>query len=398
MKSRLLLLVTLLISFSACNDDRTDENWQEVAGSEIVVNNNLEELETRVIASPEKLETPVIASRSGQTSISGLKELANIKPITLDDKTLSATAVQTFGNYAVIAYHSHHEGVGGGVDLIDISDVTNPVLVSSLTYSDRDVNHVLIRSTGSKEAKFYMLADDSKKGKAYVVEGRIQNGQFANDGFREIPLLGNSSNSAQIYELYLFTGTTGIHGTDGAFQTINLLTGENIATAKVDRAHHIDFNKNCMVTLSLTHAGEARLSYYYYHLNIAAPTSTLSLGTISTIDGKNVVRLRDNRAYVALSDGGWKVVSLSASSAMTVKHEEPGQPGSLVNGLDVSNDYIFVSHGSEGLRVYDKKTYALLGQFSSDGGSANYNSVNDAQTLLLAANGIGGTKIISVTP
>ncbi len=41
---------------------------------------------------------------------------------------------------------------------------------------------------------------------------------------------------------------------------------------------------------------------------------------------------------------------------------------------------------------------AFLGKFSSNGGSANYNSVNKDQTLLLAANGVGGTKIISVTP
>src|SRR5260370_37742089 len=71
-----------------------------------------------------------------------LRLKAEVAPPSIGGQVLQATSVSMVGNLAVVSYNLAGNPYGGGVDVIDISDKSHPVLTSEALFQNTDVSAV----------------------------------------------------------------------------------------------------------------------------------------------------------------------------------------------------------------------------------------------------------------
>ncbi|MDL2283331.1 hypothetical protein LJB94_02305 [Odoribacter sp. OttesenSCG-928-G04] len=386
-----------------------------IAQSNIVVKNNNTSLSRRVV-----YHTPVAqASLNTRSEVSsftdipsealadGFSSVATILP--MEDEAhniLSSTCVQYFGNYAVISYHLHGEGTGGGLELVDISDPLNPQSISQIYIHNRDFNHIVFENESNIEnSKFWALADDPKKGTCYLVEGSLSDADFTTS-LSEVRLLGSSANNAVRMGDKLLIATSAPKAKTGYFQTYDIPTktiSKKDESTPSQRAKHISVENNSLVTFSLENCtnenvmawsatGSAILRYYENFESFATPTAEYNLGDIKPIDGKNVVILKDGIAYIALGKSGFKAVNVSDGTVVGSYLNDKG----IANGVGMDATNVYVAYGSGGIFVLDAQSlshkYTLFPGYES---SSNYIAMKEEANLLMIANGVSGTRFLS---
>ena len=148
-KVHLLLWSVILLSVS-CSDETTVFNEPQddlqLEKSESVLDGSVNLDYAGVLEIAEE------ASITGKFASSGKEEMAGDYPLTLvaqiDPPTygggtnLTASHVHLDGNYAYVSYNTVEDGYAGGVDIINISDPTNPVVSSRLYYTNADINSI----------------------------------------------------------------------------------------------------------------------------------------------------------------------------------------------------------------------------------------------------------------
>src|SRR5690625_7360674 len=90
---------------------------------------------------------------------------------------------------------------------------------------------------------------------------------------------------------------------------------------------------------------------------------------INPLDGKNVVVLDENRAYITLSDAGLAVIDLQNGS---IVGEYNHGTSSLTNGVDVDSCFVYLANGSDGLVILNKKDLRLYGTIELTPASDNF--------------------------
>ncbi len=445
---RLSFIVIILALLTSCKDESNSSNsrqdsgkvalneWTPVSSDDIriitdnkllagyvnygVINAFESDMATRVQSTTTRTEsTPRLRSTTtlttgipGEAIQDGFMELATVNsPVDPSGKLLSATSIQTYGKYAIVCYHMHYKGIGGALQLLDITIPSEPKVISELYYEGLDFNHIAFDDAGDiSNSKFWAAADDSKNGYAYVVAGRISQADFTAAGIQKMRVVGNAANCIVKYKNHVIVATTGVNANNGAILSFDYQTGvvDEKSTIEVQRGKHIaidpinpnsgllalylkdcDNNNN---TKNQTSTGLAVLDYFADNANPLQGTPTeWDIERIRPIDGKNAIRLYDGTAYLALSNQGMLVMDLATSK---INKKEPSPTG-LTNGIDVDGRYIYLANGSGGVRVYDKKTleykYTFYGNTSA---SANFTSANEEAGLLFVAYGIDGVKII----
>jgi len=118
-------------------------------------------------------------------------------------------------------------------------------------------------------------------------------------------------------------------------------------------------------------------------------TDTYNLNlSISPLNGKNVVVLNNEEAYMTLSSGGLAVVNTTNGNIRgTYNHGTPN----LANSVDVDDCFVYLANGSDGLVILTKEDLKLFGTIQL---AASSNFVNIEEDLIFVANGRGGLSII----
>jgi hypothetical protein len=106
----------------------------------------------------------------------------------------------------------------------------------------------------------------------------------------------------------------------------------------------------------------------------------------STKVGKNVIKVKDGLAYLAMGDDG--LLTVNVSSQVKTLYTK----GATSSGVDVDDDYIYMANTDGGLVILDKTNPATVEGTYTYTGSANYVSTNG--NLIFIANGEGGLKIL----
>lgn len=196
------------------------------------------------------------------------------------------------------------------MEIIDTTEKNNSRIVSLMTIDDTDLNDVTVNDTGTFA---YVTGGRQQSSSSYDTEGHngaiaaefeILNDSTLTSNTRETPLPSFSGNSIEI------SGTNFVVSTGGTGGGFYVLDTQNFSVQTVvdrDLARHIDIEGNEIVGLALNQSDINTSKLYRLNANSNTADSLDTQLTVQPEDGKNVIDLRNDLVYAALSNQGYKM-------------------------------------------------------------------------------------------
>lgn len=319
------------------------------------------------------------------------------------DHDISATCVQELNGRLYMSYHTRDKKHGGCIEVFSPVENNKVTLEQYLCddQKDLDFNHLLAvklksdkhmvylpGSSNKKGAmlayipiqdKTHLLADQSKSitstinGKDTVIyEKPLQfiqmnpaTAEYAKKGYDENCVVYNDETD------HLIVATTKGYLVYNA-KTYNELDKIN----KPGKVKHIAIGNGKIVTVYLdretTNKAEAIPAtveiFDQKAEDLSNPIKSFAISTIEPNNGKNVVRVDDNKIYVCRGAAGMYVYDMDGNelwhyqmpSPTITEGENAGKYKGHANGCYVGKKYVYIAYGGFGLVVLDKETHKVV--------------------------------------
>ncbi len=308
---------------------------------------------------------------------------------------LSATSIQIIGNYGYVSWHLNEgpQDYAGLIEVYDISNPTNPQIISAIWSTDIDFNHVYVDPNGSAANRKFWVAGSRNVNSGgldspgMLAEFDLTNEIFTNESFVQTDLPAFSGNCVveENNDLLMVSGNTG-----GALTSLNRTTQVLDIKKSEDGLKYLSKDNGKLIMLKQGNPSSELQVFNLPATSFGSPVNTIQVGPITPADGKNVAYLKDDYAYVATGSEGLKVFDVNTSSSTPVHNYNSTLPG-LVNGVSTDAEYVYIANGESGLHILDKSDFSFFGNYSYTG-SANFTAADN--DFIFVANGIGGIKII----
>lgn len=336
------------------------------------------------------LKNTPVASNKTQTVTFNL--IADVAAPILNGQQYYATSAEFYGNYVYVTYHIPGETYGGVLDVFDVTDPYHPQIVSELQIVDTDLHTVDIHSantlwlSGARDIYSNNYQDNlpSHKG-AVVLELGLANGALTTAAV-EAPLPSYATNSVRLVgsDLFAIAGDS-----DGGMYKLSTGTLNTFYTTTAsDTFQNAEFMDAANGTLIALEGGQNNQVVVRKYSNTAdlSQVTTTTLPYNSTKVGKNVVRMKNGMAYMALGADG--LVAMDVTSNAYTQYAQSGTS----SGVDADDEFVYVANSSGGLAIFDHTNNMSAEGVYNYSGSANYVSTNGSYIFL--ANGDGGLKIL----
>ena len=310
---------------------------------------------------------------------------------------LRASHVEINDNYAYVTYNTEGESYLGGIDVIDISDINNPVLVSSALLPDVDLSSVAVNGS----SLFLAGAADI-----------LVNPQLTSPAW----VSNLTLNSGRLTKSYEYIGVDGYVATDVTYQAPNnyyVVSGDNGVLAKFNTGSNIPETTISYPDLRAVGVTSNKIVALSGEQGLIVLNSDLSSDkTIPTaIENSNAKRTIDFFSdHVLVSEGpnGLGVYSISEGS-LVKRIPIPALEGNesiidetdiVTNAVSVNGNKIFAANGGAGVAIYQADSpseVSFLGgtSFQSmEQSSSNY--VKSQDNYVFVASGKGGLKILKM--
>lgn len=319
------------------------------------------------------------------------------------DHDISATCIQSLNGRLYMSYHTRDKKHGGCIEVFSPVENNKVTLEQYLCddQKDLDFNHLLavklksgkrmVYLPGSSfkkgamlayipiQDKNHLLADESKSitttidGKDTVIyEKPLQfiqmnpaTAEYAKKGYDENCVVYNDETD------HLIVATTKGYLVYNA-KTYNELDKIN----KPGKVKHIAIGNGKIVTVYLdraatneTEAIPATVEIFDQKAeDLTNPIKTFAISTIEPNNGKNVVRVDDNKIYVCRGAAGMYVYDMEGNelwhyqmpSPTITEGENAGKYKGHANGCYVGKKYVYIAYGGFGLVVLDKETHKVV--------------------------------------
>ncbi len=325
-------------------------------------------------------------------------------PTNQDGVAVRATFVQVVGDKAYVGYNKEGEQYAGAIEVVDISNPSQPAVVSQALFDDTDVAALTISPDGGT-----LLAagarDIDQTGFAYpaMVEAMTLSG-------------GNLTSTTTAYDIPAYVANGVVWGTnwisvssgnaDGSGQAGGAGAFSHAGGSFFDPINWDAYNNSQYLVAGLSgsvalEVGQnAKFHIYTSASDSLTPGETLALDPILPVDGKNTLAVHDGILYAALGTDGMKAYDMSSWSQTPVYSAPRPTIGDglaadyLTNSVAADDDFVYLANGAGGLYVGRRPgagaSLDVVGtwDFSS---SANFVAVSD--DLIFVASGNGGLKI-----
>lgn len=330
------------------------------------------------------------------------------------DHDISATCIQSLNGKLYMSYHTRGDKKHGGCVEVFSPVENNKIKLeqySSDDQKDLDFNHLLAVKLKSDKRMVYLPGSSNKKG-AMLAYIPIQDNQLLADESKSITTTINGKDTV-IYEKPLqfiqMNPATAEYAKKGYDENCVVYNDETnhliVATTKgylvynadtyneIDKiskpgkVKHIAIGNGKIVTVHLdreatneTEAIPATVEIFDQKTeDLSNPTKSFSISTIEPNNGKNVVRVDDNKIYVCRGAAGMYVYDMKGNelwhyqmpSPTISEGENAGKYKGYANGCYVGKKYVYIAYGGFGLVVLDKETHKVIAHRSVHK-SANY--------------------------
>ncbi len=428
-KAYLILIAAgfFALVFKSCEKDPLESRKDK---EEIIINNDLSSLGRRVeMALPDHV-MPIysIPALKGDHKTESMKQKdvssnyilklrAEVSPPSHEGKTLQASHIKIVGNYAYVTYNTKGDEYLGGVDIFDITDISNPELISNAIFTDKDVSSIDVIPQGAGKEHF-----------VYVIgaENIDVNTELSSPALIERYLLNEANQFKHLDEPRQITDLESYAGTDVKFFDNNIFAtsgsagGLTVLTTGMGKesymeysyARSVDADDEKLVMFSGMGGGLYVWDKSADYLAEGYAPVHIETGGANIPVSKSMVRISDDFAFVALGDEGMKMFDI-AGGEMIDYIPRPAFPDNgdydendyVTNGVSVNvseymdnADIILVANGGAGVYVSqltEDNEIALIGSMKfEEGSSANFVEAQDNKVFV--ATGKGGLKILEI--
>lgn len=319
------------------------------------------------------------------------------------DHDISATCVQVHNGRLYMSYHTRDKKHGGCIEVFSPVENNKVTLEQYLCddQKDLDFNHLLAVKLKSGKRMVYLPGSSNKKGAmlAYIpiqdknhlladqsmsitttINGKdtviyekplqfIQmnpaTAEFAKQGYDENCVIYNDETN------HLIVATTKGYLVYNA-DTYNELDKIN----KPGKVKHLAIGNGKIVTVYLDRAATSETEaipatveiFDQKDEDLSKPIKSFAISTIEPNNGKNVVRVDDNKIYVCRGAAGMYVYDMEGNelwhyqmpSPTITEGENAGKYKGHANGCYIGKKYVYIAYGGFGLVVLDKETHKVV--------------------------------------
>lgn len=318
------------------------------------------------------------------------------------DHDISATCVQVHNGRLYMSYHTRDKNHGGCIEVFSPVENNKVTLEQYLCddQKDLDFNHLLAVKLKSGKRMVYLPGSSNKKGAmlAYIpildnhlladqsksitstkdgeetvtyekplqfIQMNPATAEYAKKGYDENCVVYNDETN------HLIVATTKGYLVYNA-DTYNELDKIN----KPGKVKHIAIGNGKIVTVYLdreatneTEAIPATVEIFDQKAeDLSKPIKSFAISTIEPNNGKNVVRVDDNKIYVCRGAAGMYVYDMEGNELWHYQMPSPtisegvnaGKYKGHANGCYVGKKYVYIAYGGFGLVVLDKETHKVV--------------------------------------
>lgn len=305
-----------------------------------------------------------------------------------DNNGMSASCIQTVGNYVYVSYHTHGNGktnLKGGLEVLHMAD--NKLVGDQAVQGNTsiDINHVMVDNN-----KAYIAATDIDKG-AFLGVVPLENNVYSTNMTQYVLDALNKKNGidancvVKYGDNIVMSSTRGYEFYDSNFGHTYFQTtadAKGLASANGNLYSLLATGKNTTGTVNVFNGIDLRQD--------KTTTSFTTDGNVGPEDGKNTVAVDGTDIYVCQGERGIvrynaKGEKVWAYTVPTIANQNSDKYGSVkgyCNGVAISGDYVYVAAGGYGVVVLNKADGKELchrtafNGFLEDGKWANPNSAN----------------------
>ena len=318
------------------------------------------------------------------------------------DHDISATCVQVHNGRLYMSYHTRDKKHGGCIEVFSPVENNKIALEQYLCddQKDLDFNHLLAVKLKSGKRMVYLPGSSNKKG-AMLAYIPIQDNHLLADQSKSITTTINGKDTV-IYEKPLqfiqMNPATAEFAKQGYDENCVIYNDETnhliVATTKgylvynadtyneLDKINkpgkvkHIAIGNGKIVTVYLdreatkeTEAIPATVEIFDQKAeDLSNPIKSFAISTIEPNNGKNVVRVDDNKIYVCRGAAGMYVYDMEGNELWHYQMPSPtitegvnaGKYKGHANGCYVGKKYVYIAYGGFGLVVLDKETHKVV--------------------------------------
>ena len=318
------------------------------------------------------------------------------------DHDISATCVQVHNGRLYMSYHTRDKKHGGCIEVFSPVENNKVTLEQYLCdeQKDLDFNHLMAVKLKSGKRMVYLPGSSNKKG-AMLAYIPIQDNHLLADQSKSITTTINGKDTV-IYEKPLqfiqMNPATAEFAKQGYDENCVIYNDETnhliVATTKgylvynadtyneLDKINkpgkvkHLAIGNGKIVTVYLDRAATSETEAIPATVEIfdqkaedlSNPINSFAISTIEPNNGKNVVRVDDNKIYVCRGAAGMYVYDMEGNelwhyqmpSPTITEGENAGKYKGHANGCYVGKKYVYIAYGGFGLVVLDKETHKVV--------------------------------------
>lgn len=318
------------------------------------------------------------------------------------DHDISATCVQELNGRLYMSYHTRDKKHGGCIEVFSPVENNKVTLEQYLCddQKDLDFNHLLAVKLKSDKHMVYLPGSSNKKG-AMLAYIPIQDNHLLADQSKSITTTINGKDTViykkplQFIQMNPATAEYAKKGYDENCVVYNDETDHLIVATtkgylvynaktyneldkinKPGKVKHIAIGNGKIVTVYLdretTNKAEAIPAtveiFDQKAEDLSNPIKSFAISTIEPNNGKNVVRVDDNKIYVCRGAAGMYVYDMDGNelwhyqmpSPTITEGENAGKYKGHANGCYVGKKYVYIAYGGFGLVVLDKETHKVV--------------------------------------
>ncbi len=409
-KWKLGVVFSGLIILAACEKDSPDnqEQIQKLEEKNIFVNSNSTELSSRIKKSNElMLVEEVDDSRLKSLNEPPKVDLTKNYTFTLraevdapkyQGNTLMATHVKIYDKYAFVTYNTKGDMYLGGLEVFDVTDISNPKIVWQAIFAKADVSSI-----------------DYYNNKLYIVGAQdiesMPEAKLRRPAMLQVLSLNNKKQISKvdtILNLDSYAGTDvrvlpeGIYTTSGSDGYLKIYNHkfDSLFSAKIYDARSVDVNSTKAFVLS---GQPGKVSVF--NRNTPSLVTSYAPGGATIPESKSEIAANDKYIFSALNDGGLKVFNTDGTLKQHILR--PATPEGMkdedfvTNSVSLNGDLVLLANGEAGLYIggivnNHNDSIFLLGTIRfGDFESANF--VESKDSVIFVATGLGGLKILSIS-
>lgn len=318
------------------------------------------------------------------------------------DHDISATCIQSHNGRLYMSYHTRDKKHGGCIEVFSPVENNKVTLEQYLCdeQKDLDFNHLLAVKLNSGKRMVYLPGSSNKKG-AMLAYIPIQDNHLLADQSKSITTTINGKDTViyekplQFIQMNPATAEFAKKGYDENCVVYNEETNHLIVATtkgylvynadtyneldkinKPGKVKHVAIGNGKIVTVHLnreatneTEAIPATVEIFDQKAeDLSNPIKSFAISTIEPNNGKNVVRVDDNKIYVCRGAAGMYVYDMEGNelwhyqmpSPTITEGDKAGKYKGHANGCYVGKKYVYIAYGGFGLVVLDKETHKVV--------------------------------------